>query len=226
MGGDLAGVEAALDEGADPSLRVKENLAPLTAAAYFGRVEIAKLLVEAGAELDPRCHPQVICKALSHAVEKGFVELTRLLLEAGADPDGLGPYRNVPLVYALGANQLGTARLLLEFGADPNLTNQFGASPFGGICGMGLADLVPLAVANGADLEARTSLGTYEDMTPLMMAAAAGHARVVELLLEAGADRTARRDSGETAAQLAEEAGHAEVVALLERHKRQPAPTP
>lgn len=216
--GDIAGVRGALDEGADPSRRIEYNLAPVTSAAYFGRLEITKLLIEAGADLDPQCRPQVICKPLSHAAEKGFVELTRLLLEAGADPDGLGPYRNVPLIHALGADQLETARLLLEFGADPNLTNQFGASPLGGICGTGLADLVPLALANGAELEARTSLGNYKNMTPLMMAAAGGHTRVVEMLLEAGADPTARSDAGETAAQLAEEAGHTGVVALLERH--------
>lgn len=217
---DAEGVQQALEEGADPNLQLQGHLAPIARAAQLGRTEIAELLIEAGAELDPRCGPQINCKPLNHAAERGHVELSRLLLEAGADPNGLGPYRDGPLIYALGSNQLETARLLLESGADSNRQNQFGVSAFAGICGMGHAELVPLALASGAELERRSNLGGLKNLTPLMIAAVSGQARVVEQLLEAGADETALSDAGETAAQLAASAGHTEVVALLER----PAP--
>lgn len=215
LAGDRDAVQAALAAGADPSRRVENNLPPLTNAAYEGHVEIARLLIEAGAELDPRCRPNVICKALHHAAERGHAELTRMLLEAGADPDSRGPYGDVPLLYALAAGELETARILLELGADPDEPNVSGATPFGGICGLGHSGLVPLALANGADLEARSSFGRHESMTPLMLAAAGGHREVVELLVEAGADPSARSESGGTAATLAAEAGHPDVAALL-----------
>ena len=64
-----------------------------------------------------------------------------------------------------------------------------------------------------------TDYGNYQAMTPLMMASAGGHPRVVELLLEAGADPTARDESSATPRKLAEDAGHTEVVALLEQHE-------
>ena len=222
LDGDIGAVQEALDAGADPSLRVENNLAPLTNAAYEGHTEIARLLVEAGAELNPPCRPNSICKSLHHAAERGHTELTRLLLEAGADPDSRGPYGDVPFLYALAANQLETARILLEHGFDPNQPNVSGATPFGGICGLGLAEFVPLALANGADLEARSYLASHENMTPLMLAAIRGHPRVVGMLLDAGADPSATTDDSRTARALAEEAGHQQVVELLDRHSGSP----
>ena len=224
LDGDLGAVQAALDEGADPSVRVESNLTPLTSAALEGHTEIARLLVEAGAELNPPCGPQTICKSLHHAAEKGNAELTRLLLEAGADPDSRGPYGDVPFLYAMAANQLETARILLEHGFDPDQPNVSGATPFGAICGMGIAEFVPLALANGADLEARSYLASHKNMTPLMLAAVRDHPRVVQLLLEAGADPAALSDSSATARDLAAEAGHQEVVEQLDRASSPPAP--
>jgi ankyrin repeat protein len=100
--------------------------------------------------------------------------------------------------------------------------NVSGATPFGGICGLGHAGLLRLALANGADLEARSNFSNKSDMTPLMLAASGGHLEAVELLLEAGADPSARTESSATARTLAQEAGHQDIAALLDEHSGPP----
>ena len=50
-----------------------------------------------------------------------------------------------------------------------------------------------------------------------MLASDAGHAGVVSLLLDAGANK-GLRDNGRTAVILASRAGHVEVLSLLEEH--------
>jgi hypothetical protein len=52
-------------------------------------------------------------------------------------------------------------------------------------------------------------------LTALMWAAGQGQADVVKLLLERGARADLRDDRGFTAAQIARDAGHAQVVAML-----------
>jgi ankyrin repeat protein len=51
---------------------------------------------------------------------------------------------------------------------------------------------------------------------PLHQAAVAGHEELVRLLLNAGADKTARCDRGKTPADYARERGHDAVAALLD----------
>jgi ankyrin repeat protein len=68
-----------------------------------------------------------------------------------------------------------------------------------------------LLVDAGADVNARQH-GAY---SPLHEAAHSGNQRLVELLLDNGADRNARTARGETPALLAEKAEHALVASLL-----------
>jgi ankyrin repeat protein len=51
--------------------------------------------------------------------------------------------------------------------------------------------------------------------SPLIEAALGGHARVVQLLIETGADPSFQDAAGKTALEVAEQRGHAEVAALL-----------
>ena len=51
-----------------------------------------------------------------------------------------------------------------------------------------------------------------------MLASDAGHAGVVSLLLDAGANKGLRDNNGRTALILASRAGHVEVLSLLEEH--------
>ncbi|MBV8631926.1 MAG: ankyrin repeat domain-containing protein [Silvibacterium sp.] len=72
-------------------------------------------------------------------------------------------------------------------------------------------EVARLLIEAGANVNA-TAAGGY---APLHIAASNGNRDMVVLLLENGADRTARCDQDKTAADYARERGHAEVVALL-----------
>jgi ankyrin repeat protein len=76
---------------------------------------------------------------------------------------------------------------------------------------------VAALISHGADVNARKGDGE----TPLMWASRWGHAKVVEALLDAGADKelkvTGGSWKGKTALDLAREENKGDVVAVLER---------
>jgi ankyrin repeat protein len=74
------------------------------------------------------------------------------------------------------------------------------------------AEITRLLIERGADVNAAQTAG----YCPLHQAAVAGREDLVRMLLDAGADRTARCDRGKTAAEYARERGHAAVTALLD----------
>jgi ankyrin repeat protein len=73
------------------------------------------------------------------------------------------------------------------------------------------AGVVRLLIARGADVNAAQTAG----YRPLHQAAVVGREDLVRMLLEGGADKTARCDRGKTAAQYAEERGFGELATLL-----------
>ena len=74
-------------------------------------------------------------------------------------------------------------------------------------------------ISHGADVNAREEDGE----TPLMYASLQGHAKVVEALLDAGADKELKANSGDwkgkTALDVAREWNKGDVVAILERRR-------
>ena len=78
--------------------------------------------------------------------------------------------------------------------------------------GTGAVGVVQACLRDGI---APDSVATPDGSTPLLVAAAAGHAEVVQTLLGAGADRAWVNRAGETALSLARHSGHADVLTLL-----------
>jgi hypothetical protein len=81
--GDLAAVEASLQDGADPNAQGPEGRTPLLEAVAGGRIRAIRVLLRRGAR------PDVASAAgrtpLVEAAETGSVDAARLLIEAGAD---------------------------------------------------------------------------------------------------------------------------------------------
>lgn len=124
--GDKAAVESLLSKGADInnvfipyfSQDVKQPCGTLLGvAAQGGHVEIVKLLLERGADVNGMGHfggPPMLAAAYG-----GQVEVAKLLLEAGADVNsrGTGSYQSA-LCYAVQGGHLEMVELLLLKGAD------------------------------------------------------------------------------------------------------------
>ena len=81
--GDLAEVQQWLDAGMSANTRVA-RMSALTQAAARGEIAIAKLLIEAGADVDYRFY-ETDPTPLFHAAYRGQGEMVSLLLEAGAN---------------------------------------------------------------------------------------------------------------------------------------------
>jgi ankyrin repeat protein len=82
------------------------------------------------------------------------------------------------------------------------------------------ADAVTWLLDRGADVNGRWRAGGPE-VTPLHVAARSGHASIVRLLLDAGADPSIRdTEHGGDAIGWAEHFGQPEVVRLLRAHAR------
>ncbi len=176
---------------ADPSLAQAKDVAGMTAlhhAAERGAAEIARLLVDAGADVNARdAHGQAPIDHASHAgpwKEAPAAEIVRLLLDRGASMD---------IFQAAALGDLPRLHALLD--EDPqrvNARDEQGRTPlYEAARNLHLA-AVDLLLARGADVEARTGWGE----TPLSAAVAhswdKGGPEVVERLRAAGASLSLR----------------------------------
>ncbi|KAG2026999.1 hypothetical protein GB937_000735 [Aspergillus fischeri] len=160
----------------------------LASAAAVGDIEICRILIEAGADLDvPSGSTGMRATALHRALKKTNVECARMLLEAGADPN-LAVDGETPLHPACFMSEtLDIVDLLLQFGAHPNPPQECARlTPLQLIVENGKPDLVQLLLDNKAD---PNSFTTSKSGTPLQMACRdSANAEMVELLIAAGAN--------------------------------------
>jgi hypothetical protein len=160
---------------------VGDTVLHLAAAGY--RVEIAKLLLAAGA--DPNARTNHRHSGPLHYAADGYitgpawdakrqVKMIGCLLDAGADIDAQDKNGATPLHRAVRTRCADAARLLLESGCDPTLENKSGATPF------------HLAVHN-------TGRGGSGEA-----AALAGQRQIIELLLSIGLSPTLKAGNGKS----------------------------
>ena len=157
--------------------------AGLGAAAYSGHLEIVRLLLGRGADINHT--GGLFGTALCAAAYSGHLEVVRLLLGRGAEFNLTHCLFGTALRAAAQNGNLETVRLLLDRGADVNLTD--------GICtALGAAssaykgrlEIVRLLLDRGADVNLTS--GIYG--TALGAAAREGDLGTVKLLLDRGAD--------------------------------------
>jgi len=97
---------------------------PLIYAARYGHVEVARVLLEGGVDLEKTNANQYT--ALHAAARRGDLEICRLLLDWGAKVDPLDKWKATPLHEAAQWGHLSVAQLLVERGADVRVKNYIG----------------------------------------------------------------------------------------------------
>lgn len=166
--GNKEQVEAALKEGADINTQQPKYpyATPLTLATALGHIDIVKLLLENGAD-----------------VNKYDKEYTPLLKAVAPRPEPFKP------------EHIDIAKLLLENGAEVNAKNKLKYDNLTPLIEVVRSQskiigdehkkiLVKLLLNNGADINAHT----YTGMSPLMWAVKYENEELIKILLENGAD--------------------------------------
>jgi ankyrin repeat protein len=110
---------------ADPKLAnawSSDGFTPLHLAAFLGTTEVARVLIDAGADVAAVAHNDMLVQPLHSAAAGHNVRLCRLLLERGAPANGQQQKGYTALDEAEMTNQDDLRDLLLEYGADPKIT--------------------------------------------------------------------------------------------------------
>ncbi|KAG8823600.1 hypothetical protein FRC19_003481 [Serendipita sp. 401] len=180
-GVDIEAVDPARPEdSATPGTRF--YVTALQYAAYAGNEAVARLLIEAGANVNMKAGTWGY--ALQVAAKRGHHEVVTLLLENGADINAVGGEFGTALQAAANEGNDTVVSLLLENGADVNIEAGLYGSPLQAVSRLGKLRHVQLFLERGAKIN--TTVGHYG--APLHAAAKRGNDGVVKLLLEHGAD--------------------------------------
>ncbi|KAF8417598.1 hypothetical protein EV426DRAFT_578107 [Tirmania nivea] len=193
--------------GTDLSARTGDT--PLHCASASGHQEIAKLLIERGADIAAAGRGGNT--PLHSASSNGHQEVAKLLIERGADIAAAGRGGDTPLHSASSNGHQEIARLLIERGADIAAAGRGGNTPLHSAIWNGHQEIAKLLIERGADIAAADSGGD----TPLHYATWNGYQEIAKLLIERGADIAAAGSGGNTPLHYASRSGRQEIAKLL-----------
>lgn len=107
----------------------RDGYTPLQLACFFGQEEIARYLIERGANVNAVSRNAMAVQPLHSAVAGDHTGIVALLLAAGADANATQQDSFRPLHGAAQNGNGEITRLLLAHGADPELTDERGRRP-------------------------------------------------------------------------------------------------
>lgn len=114
---DLKGVEEAIESGADPNAKRKDDVTPLMyAASYSDCPEIVELLIKKGADVNAR-ESQFGMTPLMFAAAYGTPEVLKMLIKNGANVNDADNAGRTPLMYAAVYGKESNVKVLVENGA-------------------------------------------------------------------------------------------------------------
>lgn len=181
--GDVAAVDALLEQDVDATSAEPDGTTALHWAARADALDIVERLLAAGA--DATAANRYGVTPLSLAAENGSDAIVRVLLSAGADANTATPQGETVLMVAARTGRVDVVRRLLAGGAAVDRTETWrGQTALMWAAAENNTDAINALVAAGADVEARST----RDLTPLLFAIREGQTDAVQALLAAGAD--------------------------------------
>ena len=209
---DMAAARALLREQVDVNTPQPDGATALHWAAHWDDLEIADLLIRAGADVNTANDIVYGVTPLSLAAVNGSAAMIERLLNAGANASTALPTGETVLMTAARSGNVDVVTALIAHGADVRATEP--ASEQTALMWAVAEDhseVVAALLAHGADVQA-LSKGSF---TPMLFAARKGALDSATVLLSYGAnvDDTAR--DGSAALLLATVFGHTPVAAFL-----------
>ncbi len=180
---DRTKIRALLKQRVDVNAPQIDGMTALHWATYQDDLEIAELLVKAGASAKAANRYGVT--PLSLACTNGNAAMVDLLLKAGVEPNAALPGGETPLMTAARTGALPVVKALLSHGAIVDgKDDRRGQTALMWAAAEGHSTVAQELISAGADLRARLPSG----FTPLLLAAREGRLEVVRVLLKAGVD--------------------------------------
>jgi uncharacterized protein len=225
---DWATVRQMLTRHLDVNARQPDGASALAWTAHWDQVDVADLLIHAGADVNAANDLGVTPLAL--ACENASEQVVRRLLQADARPNVASATGDVPLVIAARTGNVDVVKALLAHGAFVDATDPASKqtplsrqSPLMWAISERHPGVTRILIEAGANINARSPGG----FTPLLFAARVGDAESAKALLDAGADPNAAwgapmmaapgggRPDGSTPLMVAIASGRSEVAVLL-----------
>lgn len=182
--GDLTAAREAVVHGAPVNQRLDGGTTALAMAAASANVDLARFLVEHGADVNAKTAPDMGGLPPTHiAASVGSVEIVSLLLDHGASAASLDDNRDTPLHLAALFGRTKVVALLVARGADVNALAAGDRTPLHLAASRGSKDTVALLIALGADRRLKDSEGrTPYDVANSSNLSAPAKAEVLPLL--------------------------------------------
>lgn len=176
------------------SIDVKDSAGqtPLQVAAFSGKTESIKQLLEQGAALEAK--DNIGRTPLMHACLGKKPEVVQLFIDRKADIGVQDNVKQTPLMYACFVESHEIATSLISAGADIHTNSQHGETALHFAAKTEMLPLVKDLIQKGSDVNAKGLAG----QTPLHIAAFSGKTEMAKQLLDQGAAIDAKDDYGRT----------------------------
>jgi ankyrin repeat protein len=203
-----------LEHATDVNIRTTDDWTLLHSAAYWGRLEIVRMLLDRGANPNAENKEnetplRLVSRGKYNSQERGL-GIARLLLGRGVDVNATAKTPFTPLHWAAFNGRLEIARVLLDHGANLNAETEGDETALHLVSG-GEYDsqehgvsIARLLLEHGVDIHAPAK---YRN-TALHLAAFQGRFEIVKLLLDRGENSNVENEHGHTPLHLVSEGKH------------------
>jgi len=209
--GDMDAVRHMLDLGAEPNQKTSLGKTAIMLAAAGGYTDIVKILADRGADVAAR--DAYGTTAIIAAATAGHAKTTAILLHYGADPTFKDSSGGSALSNATLFGQKDVVLTILD--KKPDLPKDATEELLLIAAGLGHKDISLALLKYGVNIDARG----VKERTPLMAAIEFNKSEIVKLLIDHGADTTAKDADGNTVLQLAQNKGNYQIISLLQAIK-------
>ena len=215
---NLESTRMLVEAGAEVNARTEAgDTALIVAAQRAGGARVVEYLLDKGANLKTATNDGAT--ALHRAAECGDVDVLKLLVDKGADVDAQrkSPFGGQsPLASAVVFGHGAAVRYLLSKGAKANI----GDAGLSRAVFQGNVEIVKALLEAGVEVknsgnQAFPGFGGFEPILALACFSYNADPQIVRMLLDRGADPTAKSQQGQTPLELARERGYEDVARLL-----------
>jgi len=235
--GDINQVKTLLSQGVDINVKDDGGLTPLHHAIKEGHMELARFLIDHGADLEAK-ERKWDYTPLLYAVQFGNTEIVEVLVNKGVDVNYTPKMDYSPLINVIWGKdecRYNMAKLLVDHGASFDVKAQDGWTAFAYAAWDGCDDVIELFVAKGADISTFHMAACMGDLdrvkdfvehgahidakdevgwTPIFWAVCMRRSEVIQYLIAQGANVNLRIGQT-TALHRAALAGTKDIVQLL-----------